>query len=80
MPGAVNTVTFQINNAGQIAGCYTDAAGATHGYVETHGKFQSLDMPGALATIVTAINNLGAVAGYYFDATGKQRGFVATPH
>ncbi len=78
VPGAASTVAFAVNEHGQVAGYYADAAGALHGFVKTGQRVQQLDVPGGVATIVTALNNRGSVAGEYFDASGVRHGFVAT--
>ena len=77
--GAGGTAAFALNDVGQVAGYFVDAAGSIHGFVQTRGAYQTLDVPGAVATIATAMNNYGVVAGEYFDAAGKRHGFVATP-
>lgn len=73
VPGAVSTTPLGINDKGQVAGYYHDAAG-NHGYVETAGSFITIDVPGSSAifasgpgvdAIATAINNVGQVAGEY---------------
>jgi len=63
-PGAIaNSGTFLpgINNAGQIAGQYTDAPGNYHGFLldATHTQFTEIKAPGATYTQVFGINNLG---------------------
>jgi probable HAF family extracellular repeat protein len=77
VPDAASTVAFAINDRGQVAGYFTDATGAIHGFVKTGARIRQLDMPGAAATIVTALNNRGDVAGEYFDAGGARHGFLA---
>jgi hypothetical protein len=79
VPNAVSTVTLEINDRGQITGNYEDTSGGVHGFVDTQGKFQNIDVPGAVATVGTAINNVGVIAGEYYDAAGNQHGFTATP-
>ena len=72
-PGATFTMPLGLNDKGQIAGYYDDAAGI-HGYVETTGAFSIIDVPGSsgvyttgpgVETIATGINNAGQVAGQY---------------
>lgn len=78
--GSGGTVAFAINDVGQVSGYYVDTSGTIHGFVQTRGQFQSLDVPDAVGTIATAMNNFGVVTGEYFDAAGHRYGFVATPN
>ena len=70
------TVAYGINNAGDIAGYYTDASG-THGFLYSGGTYQTIDGPsGAGGTNPFGINNMGDIAGYYTDASGGSHGFL----
>jgi hypothetical protein len=77
-PGSLVTVPTKINDRGQIAGLYVDAAGAEHGFLFSGGQYLTIDFPGAIATEALALNNWGepAVAGDYVDSIGKVHGFV----
>jgi uncharacterized membrane protein len=78
--GPVGTNPYGINNAGQIVGCYADAAGVFHGFIrQKNGQFQYFDVPGAVSTFPTSINNFGVIAGEYHDASNLVHAFVATP-
>src|SRR5712691_7262681 len=69
------TDAFGLNNAGQIAGSYTQG-GVLHGSVRgSTGTFTTLDVPGHLHTALTGINDLGAIAGEYSDT-----GSITTLH
>ena len=59
--GGTGTYLPGINNAGQIAGQYTDAPGNYHGFLldATHTQFTEIKAPGATYTQVFGINNLG---------------------
>ena len=59
--GISGTFLPGINNAGQIAGQYTDASGNYHGFLldDTHTQFTEIKAPGATDTHVFAVNNLG---------------------
>ena len=46
-PLATSTTAFGINDAGDIAGSYTDAAGNQHGFALAGGAFTSVDVAGA---------------------------------
>lgn len=72
-----------INNSGEIAGYYNDAAtGVFQGYIRDHnGNFTSFAAPGAgtvfsSGTFVLALNGSGEVAGYYTDNTYVAHGFI----
>lgn len=80
-PGAVNaTVTYGINQHGEIAGYYSDSPGAVHGYTRSRsGVFSSPivdpnDASGA-TTDAAGINGAGTVDGFYYDSAGVLHGF-----
>ena len=62
VPGAAATVVFAVNDRDQLAGYFTDATGALHGFVKSGQYLQQLDVPGGVATIVTSLNIWGSVA------------------
>jgi hypothetical protein len=45
-PESLATFPYGINNRGQIAGGYFDAAGKQHGFVLKRGRYRTLDAPG----------------------------------
>jgi uncharacterized membrane protein len=65
-----------VNNAGTVAGFFTDSKG-THGFTLTSGgTLTTIDDPNAVhGTIVAGINNLGDVVGYYYDSNFAAHGF-----
>jgi hypothetical protein len=68
---------FSINNRDDIAGAYTDAAGALHGYVRHADKsITRIDFPDAIDTQAFGVNDLGTVIGLYADAQGNSHSFV----
>ena len=74
-----------INDAGQIAGSYLDENSVYHGFVDTNGKFVTIDDPGAISvpdggTYVTGINNSGQIVGYYNQRSAQpiESGFLYT--
>jgi probable HAF family extracellular repeat protein len=75
-PSAVSTEVHGINTTGSLAGQFTDAAGATHGFKDIAGVFTTIDAPGAVLTQAGAINNAGSVVGFYIDASGFYHGFL----
>ena len=62
-PLATSTTAFGINDTGEIAGFYTDAAGNTHGFIFTGGAFSTVDVAGARSTLLTRIKNDGSITG-----------------
>jgi uncharacterized membrane protein len=78
---AVSSVGYAINEAGDIAGTYTDTSGHMHGFVTRFSAGHSLyfNAPaGVSALTVTAINNNNdQVAGYYV-LNGATTAFIAT--
>lgn len=77
--GPGGTVSIGINDAGQIVGYYMDAAHHYHGFIQTRGQFDYLDVPDAVQTFPTHINSFGVIVGYYVDSANQNHGFVATP-
>ena len=75
-PDAVDTQTLGINNRGQVAGQYVDAAGGFHGFVWERGRYTTVDAPGAVGTFVTDINDRGQLLGGRGEPDGTVRGFV----
>jgi hypothetical protein len=71
------TFASGINNKGQIVGYYIDSVGASNGFVDTDGRFTTIDDPLGSDTAVRGINDLGEIVGSYYDAT---RGTPACPN
>jgi uncharacterized protein (TIGR03437 family) len=67
--GSFITTASGINNSGQIAGNFSDAAGY-HPFVRTGAIYTTFEAPGAAQTVAAGINNLGQITGNYTDATG----------
>jgi hypothetical protein len=75
------TAPTGINDEGDIVGSYTDAAGATHGFVRWRwGTFTVIDDPSSTssppATYAQAINDWRMVVGFWYDLNGNSHGFV----
>jgi hypothetical protein len=73
---------LSIDQAGDITGSYTDAAGVQHGFVRNpYGTITSFDPPEGNQTTATSINDGGAIAGFYhYHAGGGPRvGFIRVP-
>jgi len=68
---------FSINNRGEIAGEYQDAAGAVHGFVaHADGTITQIDFPGGVGSQAFGINDEGTVIGVYNDAAQQAHAFV----
>jgi len=80
----IGTAPLCINTAGDVAGTYTDATGARHGFERTaDGTITTFDAPGAATgtgtfqgTVGISINTAGTIAGTYVDASDLLHGFV----
>jgi len=71
--------TESINSSGQIAGIYTDASGAFHGYLLSGGQFTTIDDPDIApggSTFAYTVNASGKIVGAYTDGTGLAHGFL----
>ena len=76
-PGSINTFALATNNRGQIVGYFSDAAGATHGFLrQPDGSLVTLDAPSAVATFAAGINDQGTIVGQWLDAGGAAHGFT----
>jgi len=64
-PGAATTNPSGINDAGDVAGSYTDNEGRTHGFVRHGETFTSIDFPGASFTNARGVSASGEVVGMY---------------
>jgi probable HAF family extracellular repeat protein len=76
-PLASSTTAFGINDNGDIAGWYNDAAGKTHGFVYADNNFSTVDVAGASATQLTRIKNWDQVTGLYTDALSENHGLIS---
>lgn len=82
VPGATSIDASAINNLGQVAGTYTDSAGNTHAFVDTHGRMTFLNLPPSLSgtlQAVTDINDFDQIVGQFINASGIMESFIATP-
>ena len=95
LPCPTQTQAIGINEASGLAGAtpfadivgfYTDAAGATHGFVNSVGVQSTIDDPMGVKGIngittqvqnLLGINNALRAAGFWTDAAGNENGFVA---
>ena len=84
-PGSTSTTPSGIADDGTIAGFYSDARGAQHGFLRTpFGAFTTFDVPGSTLTQPTSITTAFEIVGVYCDPTScpppfgvlSARGFV----
>jgi hypothetical protein len=73
----IGTIVNGINNAGVIAGYYSDANGVYHGFTKDGDDYRTIDVPGADFTGLNAINEEGDVVGTY-HVGAAHHGFVLT--
>jgi hypothetical protein len=77
-PGAFQTATLWINDAGLSVGWYTSST-CTCAFLSRKGKFLSFSYPGAAATAATGINKSGQIVGQYTFDYKAFHGFVTNP-
>jgi hypothetical protein len=73
---------LSIDQAGDITGSSTDAAGVQHGFVRNpYGTITSFDPPEGNQNTATSINDGGAIAGFYHyhAGGGPPVGFIRVP-
>ena len=69
--GATSLTAAAVNNDSTVAGFYTNAKGATVGFVEwVNGHVATLAVPGATMTQAFGVNDNGEVVGTYTVGTG----------
>jgi hypothetical protein len=80
------TQAFAIDNAGDVVGVYTDAAGASHGFRRSPGGAITAlpPAPGAgtgsgQGTFPTGITDSGQIVGFYVGADGVAHGYAQRP-
>ena len=88
-PGSIDTVAFDINNRGEIAGAYTDSNFQDHGFIlrgfPEHPKFFTVDgnNPTYPNTTIRTINDEddigGVLSGNGPQGTHQDLGFIAEP-
>jgi hypothetical protein len=77
--GATSTQALGLNNKGEVVGFYVDSAGASHGFTEMGGVFQTVDATGGVGTTtINGVNDQGLLVGFFVDANGNIIGLLAT--
>lgn len=80
--GATSVTATAINNRGDIAGFFTDAAGATQSFLRSGSRVSKLAVPGASMTQALGVNDFREVVGVYTVGSGDNavtHGFTWTP-
>jgi len=74
--GASETLVWDVNNHGQVAGASVDGDGVFHGFVYANGSYTAITGPaGSLGSSAFSVSDTGTVVGYYSDASSS-RGFI----
>jgi probable HAF family extracellular repeat protein len=76
IPGAVSSAATGINNAGDIVGYATNAAGVTSGWLLQDKQLTTLQYPGGSDTQALGVNDGDEIVGTYTDSSGVQHGFT----
>ncbi len=79
LPGAFRIAFRDIDDAGNLAGWFVDADGATHGFAGSVGSYDQIDFAGAVSTFLEGSNNAGVLVGHFDTRTQSQLGFIARP-
>lgn len=83
IPGASSVTAAAVNNGDDVAGFFTNAAGATDGFLRTgRGHVNTLAFPGASMTQALGVNDSREVVGVYTVGSGDNapmHGFTWTP-
>jgi probable HAF family extracellular repeat protein len=81
--GAVSVMALGINNDDQVVGSFTDATGATHGFLfdDRSHDYTVIDDPNgvkgpAAMTVVNGINDKGQLTGFFLDKAGNTDGML----
>jgi probable HAF family extracellular repeat protein len=77
VPDAVSATASAINNAGDVVGFFTDAAGDTSSFLITPSHHLiTYQFPGGSDTQALGINSKNQIVGSYLDGSGVMHGFV----
>jgi hypothetical protein len=72
-PGSTSTQLTGIDGNGNLVGIYTDSNGATHGFSDRSGNFETLDVPFPTTVLTGAFGTFGlnGIVGRYLDGAGE---------
>jgi hypothetical protein len=74
---AGTTMAAAINNAGEIAGSYTNAVtGNTESFLDIGGTFTTVYIPGTTTTALLGLNNTGEAVGFDTYSNGLMYGII----
>jgi hypothetical protein len=83
--GAVSVMALGITNEDDVVGSFTDATGATHGFLfDAQSKsYTTINDPNGVGgptgmTVLNGINDKGQIAGFYLDKAGNTDGLLVT--
>ncbi len=76
VPGSVSTVVLGVNNAGDFAGGFVDAAGTSQAFVSIGETITPFSVPGATLTAAYQLNSSNQTEGHYIDSSGIFHGYV----
>jgi len=79
LPGSFNATSVTatgINDAGVITGYFTNAGGATLGFIDDAGTFSQFNDPGGSDTMFLGINSSDEVVGSFVDGGGNTDGLL----
>ena len=75
--GAQATQAIGVTAAGVVFGNETDAGGLNHGFLDTAGVFQTIDVPNSQgATSIAGVNASGEIVGVYGAPSGNTEGYA----
>jgi len=70
VPGSTGTSVLGVNNVGDFAGGFTDAANNNLGFFSVGGTIRPVEVPRAVFTLAYQLNSSNQVIGYYLDSLG----------
>ena len=79
-PGSAETISFHINDLGEVVGIYYDSLNAGHGFLLQGGSFSIVDFAGEVGGVQPeGINNSIEITGAYGDSNQVVHGFLLQP-
>jgi probable HAF family extracellular repeat protein len=76
-PQAALTYLYGINDAGAMAGTFQDSSGKYHGFTDSAGSMNPVDVLGGTTnTFLIRIKNNGAVVGFAYDSLNESHGII----
>jgi hypothetical protein len=75
VPDSLSTAVLGVNNVGDFAGGFFDAAGNPQAFVSIGGTITPFNVPGATFIAAYQLNSSNQVEGYYIDGSGIYHGF-----